>query len=269
MKYCYPLFFILFILATSCRNSPPQDPIPTHDSLTISSKILEENRVINIWLPDVYRQSSDSLPIMYMPDGGVKEDFPHIANTLQKLIDEKKIKPLILVGIENTERRRDLTPKTEVEKDKEVAPVVGGSENFRVFIKEELFPEIEKRYRTTSERSLIGESLAGLFVLETFFLTPDLFTHYIAFDPSLWWNNHYLVRTANEHFNKLPSQQKSLWYAGSSVVDVNIYTNELSIILKEKSPANLRWTYSDESQEEHHTIFRATKEKAIIWSLGQ
>src|SRR5690606_28173086 len=142
-----------------------------------------------------YKQTTDSLPTMYMADGGVKEDFPHIANTLAKLIKENKIAPIILVGIENTQRRKDLTPETEVAKDKEIAAVVGGSSKFREFIKEELFLEIEKRYRTTSERSLIGESLSGLFVMETFFLHPDLFTNYIAFDPSLWWNNHYLNRT--------------------------------------------------------------------------
>ena len=81
----------------------------------------------------------------------------------------KKIKPLLLVGIENTQRRRDLTGFTEVEKDKEIAPIVGGSEKFRAFNKEELFPEIEKRYGTTSEKSIIGESASGLFVMETFF----------------------------------------------------------------------------------------------------
>ena len=90
---------------------------------------------------------------MYMADGGIKEDFPHIANTLAKLIKEKKIKPLILVGIENTQRRRDLTGFTEVAKDKEIAPVVGGSEKvLEPLSKTNFFPEINKRYRTTTEK---------------------------------------------------------------------------------------------------------------------
>src|SRR5690606_1498311 len=98
-----------------------------------------------------------------MPDGGVQEDFPHIANTLSELIQNKKIPPFILVGIENTERRRDLSPPTEVEKDKEIAPVVGGSAVFRAFVQNELIPEINAKYRTTNEKGIIGESLAGLF----------------------------------------------------------------------------------------------------------
>src|SRR5690606_28730687 len=142
--------------------------------------------------------------------------------TLAKLIENKKIKPIMLVGIENTQRRRDLTGFTEVDTDKEIAPVVGGSEKFRAFIKEELFPEIDKRYKTSNPKSIIGESLAGLFVMETFFLSPEMFDHYMAFDPSLWWNNHYLVRTAKEHLAQMPSTEKRLWFAGSDTEDIAI-----------------------------------------------
>lgn len=77
---------------------PAQDPVPAHDSLRVQSKVLGEERLINIWLPSQYKQSTDSLPVMYMADGGVKEDFPHIANTLEKLINENKMTPIILVG---------------------------------------------------------------------------------------------------------------------------------------------------------------------------
>ncbi|MBK8673159.1 MAG: alpha/beta hydrolase, partial [Bacteroidetes bacterium] len=159
-----------------------------------------ETRNINVWTPPEYKTNTAPLPVMYMADGGIiEEDFPHVANTLAKLIKAKSIPPMILVGIANTQRRRDLTGPTEIEEDKAIAPIVGGSEKFRAFIKEELFPEINKRYRTTNEKSIIGESLSGLFVVETFFLEPDMFDNYIAVDPSLWWNNHYLVRTAKDH----------------------------------------------------------------------
>ena len=270
MKNIYYILLTGLILFTSCSNAvQPNDPIPEHETFTIKSKQIGENRIINIWTPENYKTSSNSLPVMYMADGGIKEDFPHIANTLAKLIKERKIKPIILVGIENTQRRRDLTGFTEVEKDKKIAPVVGGSEKFRAFIKEELFPEINKRYRTTNEKSIIGESASGLFVMETFFLTPEMFDNYIAFDPSLWWNNHHLVRTAKEYLTKLPPTEKRLWFAGSQATDISPYTKELANILKAENITNLKWKYSDEPKEKHNTIFRATKEKAIIWTLNE
>ena len=270
MKFIYYNFLFILVALTSCSNaSKPNDPIPKHETFKIQSKQVGEKRVINVWTPENYKTSKDSLPVMYMADGGIKEDFPHIANTLAKLIKEKKIKPLLLVGIENTQRRRDLTGFTEVAKDKEIAPVVGGSDKFRAFIKEELFPEINKRYRTTTEKSIIGESASGLFVMETFFLTPEMFDNYIAFDPSLWWNNHYLVRTAKEHLANFPSTEKRIWFAGSNAEDVSPYTKELAEILKAENLTNIKWKFSDEPKEKHTTIFRATKEKAIIWTLNK
>lgn len=264
---------MLFILVTfaSCSNAPKyNDPIPVHDEFTIESKQVGETRNMNVWTPPEYKTSTDSFPVLYMADGGIKdEDFPHMANTIAELVEAKKIPPIILVGIANTQRRRDLTGPTEVAKDKEIAPVVGGSEKFRAFIQEELFPEINNRYRTTSEKGIIGESASGLFVVETFFLTPDMFDHYIAFDPSLWWNNHYLVRTAKEHLAKFPSSEKRLWFAGSNATVISPYTKELAEILKTENKTNLKWKFSDEPKEKHTTIFRATKEKAIIWTLNK
>ena len=270
MKIIYSVVFFILVTFTSCSNVfKLSDTIPQHETFTIQSKQVGEDRLINVWTPENYKTAMDTLPVMYMADGGIKEDFPHIANTLSELIKAKKIQPIILVGIENTQRRRDLTGFTEVAKDKEIAPVVGGSEKFRAFIKDELIPEINKRYRTTDKRSIIGESASGLFVMETFFLTPEMFDNYIAFDPSLWWNNHYLVRTAKEHLAKFPTDEKRLWFAGSNATDISPYTKELANIFETQNIPMLKWNYSDESKEEHRTIFRATKEKAIVWTLGK
>ncbi|WP_396171796.1 alpha/beta hydrolase [Flavobacterium sp.] len=265
--YCnllLPLFFISY-----ATYSQKKDRIPVHDEFTIESKLVGETRTINVWMPSEYKTNTDSLPVMYMADGGIiDEDFPHIANTMAELIKSKSIPPMILVGITNTQRRRDLTGPTDIETDKEIAPIVGGSEKFRAFIKEELFPEINKRYRTTSQKSIIGESLSGLFVVETFFLAPDMFDNYIAFDPSIWWNNHYLVRTAKEHLASFPKTEKRIWFAGSSAEDISQYTNDLAEIFKTENISTVKWKYSPEPKEKHNTIFRATKEKALKWTLG-
>ena len=203
-----------------------------------------------------------------MLDGGIQEDFPHVANTLAQLIELKKIQPIILVGIENTQRRRDLTGETTVDEDKKIAAVVGGSAQFRAFIQDELFQEINTKYKTTAKRGIIGESLAGLFVTETLLLHPEMFDFYIAFDPSLWWNDKHLVKTANEHLNHFSSKPKTFWFAGSNAKDIFKSTNKLAEILKLKNISNLNWNYSPEKKEDHSTIFRVTKEKALIWTLN-
>lgn len=146
---------------------------------------------------------------------------------------------------------------------------MGGSEKFRAFFSDELIPEINKRYRTTDKKGILGESLSGLFVVETFMLTPNMFDYYIAFDPSLWWNKSYLVNSTKKYLSKLPEGKKVLWFAGSSATDISVNTNTLSKILTTEDFPNLKWQYSNEPKEEHQTIFRATKEKALIWALNK
>jgi uncharacterized protein len=170
-------------------------PLVIGETFTIESKILGETRRINIYATHPYGESEDTpLPVLYMPDGGIAEDFLHVAGLIQVSVGNGTMRPFLLVGIENTQRRRDLTGPTENPEDKKIAPKVGESNAFRKFIRKELMPEIKQRYRTTDETAIVGESLAGLFVVETFLLEPDMFDTYIAFDPSLWWNNQNLVK---------------------------------------------------------------------------
>ncbi|MEE9363591.1 MAG: alpha/beta hydrolase-fold protein [Cellulophaga sp.] len=261
---------LLSLTIFGCGNNPQTpDPIPNHDTFKIESKQVGETRIINVWTPPSYDNSKNSFPVLYMPDGGIKEDFPHIANTIAKLVKEKSIPSIILVGIENTERRRDLTGFSESEYDAQYCPLTDGAKNFRAFITNELFDEISKRYRLKNKRGIIGESLAGLFVMETFMQNPESFDFYIAFDPSLWWNNHYLVNNSNALLDEFPSKEIKLWFAGSSAEDISEYTNELAKVLKNDAPNKLKWKYSDEPNEKHNTIFRASKEKALKWILNK
>ena len=260
---------IVFLLLISCKSSVPiSDPVPVHETFSLESKFVGETRIINVWTPPKYANSTEKFPVLYMADGGLKEDFPHIANTLSELIAAKKIPPMILVGIENTQRRKDLTGNTEISEDKKIVAVVGGSKEFRSFIQEELFPLIKKKYRTTDKKAIIGESLSGLFVTETFLEHPEMFDYYIAFDPSLWWNNKYLISTAKEDLSKFPTTPKRFWFAGSGLEDVSSTVGLLAKVLETKNLNNLKWKYSEEPKEKHNSIFRATKEKAIIWTLN-
>lgn len=262
------LYLFIAIFAFSCNKAVTyNDPIPKHDTYTISSSVVNEDRVINVWTPPIYEQSNDSLAVLYMADGGTKEDFPHIANTLAKLIDADKIPPYILVGIENIERGRDLYGPTIIEYDLKHIPNAGGSANFRKFIKDELFPLIDKKYRTTNKRALIGESASGLFTVETFLLDNDMFDYYIAMDPALWFNKQYLVKNFENLSEENYHNTKKLWFAGSNATDISSFTEELEQKLK-SADKKLQWKYSDEPNEKHNTIFRATKEKALIWTLN-
>lgn len=241
-------------------------PLVIGETFAIESRTLGETRTINVYLPATYdTDSTTRLPVLYMPDGGIGEDFLHIAGLVQVSVGNGTMRPFILVGIENTARRRDLTGPTAVESDRQIAPVVGGSAAFRKFIRAELMPAIRSRYRTTDETAIVGESLAGLFVVETLFLEPDLFDTYIAFDPSLWWNDGALVSYAREHMDGISGRTL---YLAASRDDVDGLTQRLSAELQEGAPAGTRWYYRPMPEERHATIYHPAALGAFRWAFA-
>src|SRR5262249_17532326 len=162
--------------------------------------------------PPGYNDASGATyPLLYMPDGGDGEDFPHVIATVDAAIRAGEMRPLIVVGVENTERRRDMTGPTTVESDKAIAPHDGGSAALRAFFRDELMPAMRARVRGNGRTAIIGESLAGLFIIETFFLAQDTFDVYIALSPSLWWNDRALVRGARAWRDKNPRSSRTLY----------------------------------------------------------
>jgi len=248
--------------------APPADPVPAHDTFTVASKALGEARRVNVHVPASYRASATTrFPVLYMPDGGLDEDFSHVVNTVDSLIARKAIRPVIVVGIPNTERRRDLTGPTRFKSDSAIAAHVGGSAAFRRFIRDELFPMVKARYRTTDERSIVGESLAGLFIVETFLEEPTLFAHYIALDPSLWWNGGAVVYSAPARLTKHPVGTRSIYLASSNVPEIAGPTARVAGLLRGSAPKGLTWEYSPRPDLTHATIFRGEGPAAMAIEL--
>lgn len=266
LQFLAAVLFGAFAAACSTA-AQTSDPVPEHLSFKMRSAVLNEERTINIWTPRGYAESRQDYPVLYMLDGGIKEDFPHIANTLAELSRSGAIAPIVLVGIQNTERRRDLTPSSTTEYDRKYAPMTDGASPFRRFIREGLFPEIGRRLRVTEDRAVVGESVAGLFVIDTLMREPDLFDRYIAMDPALWWDDHRIVRQAKTTLPRLGARPKKLWFAGSGAEDIRLHTQALAEILEESGPATLTLTYAPRPKEKHNTIFRATKAEAFRWAL--
>lgn len=259
------LAFAVFANGQNLRKPADEKAMPLviGETFSINSKILGETRRINVYLPPVYKESPGSrVPVLYMPDGGLAEDFLHVAGLVQVSIGNETMRPFLLVGIENTERRRDMTGATEVEKDKKIATRVGGSAMFRKFIRKELMPQIKTRYRTTEETAIVGESLAGLFVVETFLLEPDLFDTYIAFDPSLWWNNQKLVGEADKQLRSHPELKKTL-YLASSGDDIADITQRFADVLSRNAASGISWHYEKMPDEKHSTIYHPAALKAF------
>ncbi|MFL5382092.1 MAG: alpha/beta hydrolase [Longimicrobiaceae bacterium] len=243
-----------------------QDSVPPHETFTLQSAALGETRRINVWTPPGYAAGRARYAVLYMPDGGVEEDFPHVVAAVDAAVRGGEMRPVIVAGIENTERRRDMTGPTTVHRDSTIAPRVGGSAAFRRFIADELMPEVRRRYRVSDERAIIGESLAGLFIVETFFLQPELFDTYIALSPSLWWNGGALVRAAPGYLRARPGLRATLSLA-SAGDDILEPIDAFADVLRANAPRGVRWTYEPRRDLTHATIYRGLEGRALREAL--
>ncbi len=161
----------------------------------IRSAILGENRVLNVYLPEGY-DDTIRYAVTYLLDGSRDEDFIHVAGLFQFNQFEwiNRVPKTILVGIATVDRRRDFTFATNIETDKSAYPTSGKSANFIAFIEKELQPYIEAKFKTTTSKTIIGQSLGGLLATEILLKHPTLFTQYIIISPSLWWDDGSLLK---------------------------------------------------------------------------
>jgi predicted alpha/beta superfamily hydrolase len=210
--------------------TPGLTTIGTTDS--IFSQTLKEQRRYVVYTPPGYQQSvylPRSYPVVYLLDGGAHfHSFTGLLQFLSTGINGTFVVPeMIVVGVLNTDRARDLTP-TESTKGSDGKPLppgmvtskTGGGANFLRFLRNELIPHIDSTYRTDPYRLLVGHSLGGITAVQALYTMPETFNGYIAIDPSMWWDERVLVRQAREFFAKPSLPNRSLFVAQANTVNL-------------------------------------------------
>lgn len=258
----------LFLAATAPAAPPPDagTPIVIGRSHTITSAQLGERR-LNVYLPPHYSDASRRFPVLFLLDGGAEEDFHHITGLAAISAAYGTTEEMIVVGIAGVDRRHDLTSPSSNPEDRKAAPTSGGAAAYRRFLVDEVKPWVAARYRTNGRSALIGESLAGLFVVETALREPAAFDDYIAISPSLWWDKGALAREAEADLRKAPPGKRRLWLAvGNETAlypEMRDGMEGLVAALKAAAPPGLAWTYTPFPAETHATIYHPAAMAAI------
>lgn len=231
----------------------------------IQSKELGEKRILNIYLPEGYNKNDAiTYPVIYLLDGSADEDFIHIVGLVQFNSFEwiKQVPRSIVVGIATVDRRRDLTYPTSIESDKKKYPTTGHSDKFMAFIEKELQPYIQKQFKTNDSKTIIGQSLGGLFATEVLLKKPTLFNKYIIVSPSLWWDNGSLLAVATQVFQTTALPKTDVYIAVGNegltpgptprvmVVDANLLAEKIK---NAKAPA-VKVYFDYLPAEDHATI---------------
>ena len=220
--------------------------------LRVASSVLKEERTAELILPPEFgHNSQDHYDAIYILDG--IRAFHYVA--YDYLRGEGFIpKRTILVGLlglkDTPTRLRDLTPTR-------VSPGSGGADNFLDFLKSELVPLINEKYRTASERSaLVGGSMGGLFVIHALLSAPVLFKSYVALDPSLWWDNGVMNVIAERKLGALKDLRRVLWVngrEGEGMKEMRI--DRFQRILETQAPPGLTWVCRPYENETHLTTW--------------
>lgn len=231
----------------------------------IQSKELGEKRVVNIYLPQGYNPNdSIKYPVIYLLDGSADEDFIHIAGLVQFYNFEwvNQVPKSIVVGIANVDRQRDFTFPSTIEEQKKRFPKTGHSEKFIAFIEKELQPFMASKYKATTDKTLIGQSLGGLLATEILLKKPTLFNRYIIISPSLWWDYGSLLNLNSELLAESYNQQTDIYVGvgkeGLTPTEpprvMEVDANLLADKLKGAKSANVKVFFDYLPLENHATI---------------
>ena len=269
MKILIAVICLFLIIQIALAQDKPASSKPTPFVLGVIDEIqsieLSEKRTLNIYLPEGYNeQDTIKYPVIYLLDGSADEDFIHVVGLVQfnSFPWINRIPKSIVVGIASVDRRRDFTYPTTVVEDKTNYPTTGHSDKFIAFIEKELQPYIDKKYKTNSSKTIIGQSLGGLLASEILFKKPALFNKYIIISPSLWWDNCYLLNLSPDILKENFSQKIAIYLgvgkeglAPTTVPHVmEVEANLLAEKIKNTKSKNVNLHFDYLPEEDHATI---------------
>src|SRR6185503_107291 len=217
-----------------------------------------EDREVQIALPETYGRTAISYPVLFLLDGG--SHLLHASATTRFLAAARnRIPDMIVVAIPNTNRNRDMTPGA-------------GAATFQRVLAEELIPWVERNFRAAPERILFGHSLSASFAVHTLLNRPELFDAYIAASAPLW-------RYENLAADMKGGLSRAAKAAAAVYLTVGQYENEklrdgvqrFAATLRGAAPAEApAWSYLDMKDEDHsstpqRSLYNALEARYAEW----
>ncbi len=229
---------------------------------TLTSKVLNEERVVSVYLPGNYKTSAQNFSVIYLLDG--RSHAQHAQGALGYLSAGGQIPQSIIVAVHNVDRNRDFSP---VHVDK--IPTSGGADKFLTYLSDELTPFINKSYRTSDFNILVGHSFGGTFAVHALLTKPELFDAYVAISPALHYADNYLV---NRSKTDLKSSYKGQKYFYMTVGDEPNYfepLKEFASLVKEKSGDAISFNYTKMMDEDHGSIPYVSLYKGVQYAFSE
>ncbi|NAS11283.1 alpha/beta hydrolase [Poritiphilus flavus] len=240
---------LILIFASAQLTAFAQEAIIKAGKLyTIESEILNEERKIAVFTPDGYAEGQVTYHVMYLLDA--EWNFKYVAALLDKLTAAGEIPGILLIGVVNNNRNRDLTPAGKNDNPARF----GGGKKFLDFLTQELQPWVKQNYRTHPYSILAGHSFGGLFTVYTTMEEPERFQAYIALSPSLGRNGEQQVKKADAYYEQNAPIPESIYVAvGNEGGYTAISTKKYAHILQDQE-SGLRFKFEKLEDSSHESI---------------
>lgn len=277
------------LIVVACQSTDTPAELTREGAITIGhmdslhSDILDETRNIWVHVPDeaagaIYGQTT--YPVLYLLDG--PGHFHAVTGLLSNLGQNAIVPRMVVVAIPNTDRTRDLTPShvDEMYGDSSFVVTSGGGGKFMEFMEKELIPYVEEKYPVTGYRTFVGHSFGGLTAIYALLSHPDLFSNYVAIDPSMWWDDWLLVNETDAVLEGNTLAGKALFVGVANTMEEGMEierveedtarsSNHIRSILsfieklenKEDSPLEFGWKYYED--DDHGSVPLITEYDAL------
>lgn len=256
------LFLVLLLILGAPLQAGP--PVTIGEAFQLTAPTLQEERPLLLSLPRGYGASQERYPVLYLLDGDAH--FTHTRGTLDFLAQCGLMPPMILVGIPNTQRTRDLTPThgrfVRADGTKGLVEGSGGGEAFLDFLEKTLIPHVEGNYRTQPFRILAGHSLGGLLVIHTLSTRPHLFQGLLSASPSLAWDEDQPLRRFETFLRTKPTAKVTLFVSmadeEAGTERPNRFDRLQGLLRGLKRDSSLRWEARHFPEEDHGSVVLRT-----------
>lgn len=241
------LLAIFAFEAYSVLAQPQRSVSVIHDLHKVTSSVLNEERTVLVRVPTNYANTDTRYPVLYMLDAHAPQNAMAVGIVEQQAWSGQ-IPEMIIVGIQNTNRTRDLTPtKTQREG-------TGGGEKFLDFLEKEVIPLIEQNYRTQPYRVFAGHSLGGLLVTHTLLNRPQLFNAYIAASPILHWDNDLLIKRGQTVFSDKRDWNRTYFAAIGDEPTYQKGFDSFRELVKKSNPGKFAYEFQQFETENHGSV---------------
>lgn len=260
--------------------------MPNTQIRKIYSKFTKQSYRIYVNIPATYHNEPQrKYPALFTLDADYS--FPLAKQTSEHLSDRNHIPEVFVFSIAydgplnyRLTRTRDYTPTYCMDNPgygPEFQKHSGGGPAFADFLEKELIPYLEKSFRISNQRALVGHSYGGLFAAWMLIARPQVFNGYISLSPSLWYDNMFVSRLEKQ----IASTRKDLKakaFFGVGEKEARVYGTSFAMVddmqklvatLIGRKYKNLQIRSAVFPDENHDTVYPGALTRGIMFVFGK